>query len=65
MLAPEMNFTFDEYSLAAISGTLKELHLQNCQVKQPRPLYYLENIEFLNLKDNQISDFDEQICPIL
>ena len=65
MLAPENQFTFDEYSLAAISSSLRELNLQNSQVKQPKPLYYLENLIFLNLKENCISDFDEEVCPML
>jgi Leucine-rich repeat (LRR) protein len=59
MLAEGKTFSFDEYSLAAVSSTLRELHMQNCQIEQPKPLFYLERIEFLNLKDNLISDFDE------
>ena len=65
LISSQMTFTFDEYSLAAISGSLKELHLQSCRIKEPKPLYYLENISYLDLKDNLISDFDEQVCPLL
>ena len=65
MLAPEMTFQFDEYSLAAISSTLKVLHLNNCRVQASKPLYYLEHLDQLNLKDNIISNFDEQVCPLL
>lgn len=60
-----MFFSFDEYSLAAISGSLRELHLQNCRIKEPKPIYYLEHVSYLNLKDNLISDFDDQVCPLL
>ena len=53
-----MEFTFDEYSLAAISGSLRFLDLPNSRVKDPKPLYYLEGIDTLNLKDNLIEDFE-------
>ena len=65
LVAQEMTFTFDDYSLAAISGSLRELHLANSRVEASKPLYYLEHLVVLNLKDNIISDFDEQVCPIL
>lgn len=64
-LPANVEFTFDEYSLAAISSSIKVLHLQSCQVVNPKPLYYLELIDNLNLKDNLIQNFDEQIVPIL
>mmetsp|Transcript_14175 Transcript_14175/g.22087 ORF Transcript_14175/g.22087 Transcript_14175/m.22087 type:complete len:245 (+) Transcript_14175:265-999(+) len=64
-LAPTVEFSFDEYSLAAISSTLKILDLPNSNVVNPKPLYYLENIEHLNMKDNKIEDFEHQVCPLL
>lgn len=60
-----MEFTFDEYSLAAISGSIKILDIPNSRVINTKPLYYLEGLDTLNLKDNLISDFEHQICPIL
>lgn len=51
-------FTFDEYSLAAISSTLKVLDIPNTQVVNPKPLYYLEGLETLNMKENLIEDFE-------
>jgi hypothetical protein len=65
MVSAEMYFTFDEYSMAAISGTLKELHLNKCSIKEPKPLYYLEHLDTLWLKDNIIESFDDQVCPLL
>jgi len=64
-LAPGTEFQFDEYSLAAISSSLRVLDLAHCQIKNPKPLYYLENIDYLNLKDNLIEDFDGEVCPLL
>jgi Leucine-rich repeat (LRR) protein len=52
-------FTFDEYSLAAISSTLKYLDLQKSNVKTSRQLYYLENLEIVDLKFNLIEDFTD------
>jgi Leucine-rich repeat (LRR) protein len=65
LVSSQMFFSFDEYSLAAISGSLRELHLQNCRINEPKPIYYLEHLSYLNLKDNLITDFDEQVCPLL
>jgi hypothetical protein len=59
------DFTFDDYSLAAISGSLKYLDLSDSRVVEPKPLYYLERLEVLILKKNRIVDFEEQICPLL
>lgn len=64
-LSPEIEFTFDEYSLAAISSTLKVLDIPNTNVQNPKALYYLEGLETLNLKENQIEDFEGQVCPLL
>ena len=58
-------FTFDEYSLAAISGSLRILDIPNCNVAHVKPLYYLESLDQLNLKDNIIEDFEQDICPLL
>ena len=41
-LPPGTEFTFDEYSLAAISNSLRFLELPNSNVVSPKPLYYLE-----------------------
>lgn len=49
-----VEFTFDEYSLAAISNTLRFLDLPSANVVNPKPLYYLEGLDTLNLKDNLI-----------
>ena len=56
---------FDEYSLAAISASLRVLDMPNCNIVAPKPLYYLENLDHLNIRDNYIEDFEQQICPIL
>ena len=64
-LPPTVEFTFDEYSLAAISSTLRFLDLPNSRVINPKPLYYLEGLDTLNLKDNLITDFEHQVCPLL
>jgi len=53
-LAAGTEFTFDEYSLAAISSTIRFLDLPNAHVVNPKPLYYLEGLDTLNLKDNNI-----------
>lgn len=37
-------FTFDEYSLAAISARLRYLDLSDSNIVEPHPLYYLENL---------------------
>jgi Leucine-rich repeat (LRR) protein len=60
-----VDFTFDEYSLAAIAGSLKYLDLSEAKVVYSQPLYYLEKLEVLILKKNFIADFEEQICPML
>ena len=64
-LASNVRFEFDEYSLAAISSTLRTLDIPNANVENPRPLYYLEGLDSLNLRDNLIDDFEQQVCPIL
>ena len=58
-------FTFDEYSLAAISGSLRYLDLANSNVVHSKPLYYLERLEVLILKKNRISDFEDDVVPML
>ena len=55
--APE--FTFDEYSLAAISNSLVLLDLPEVKLVNCKPLYFLENLITLNLSDNLIEDFDD------
>lgn len=61
----QTDFTFDEYSLAAIAGSIKYLDISDSRVTETRPLYYLEKLEVLILKKNRIIDFEEQICPLL
>lgn len=58
-------FTFDDYSLAAISGSLQLLDLPQVRLVDSKPLYYLENLRTLNLRNNQILDFQQSIAPIL
>ena len=53
-LPPNVVFAFDEYSLAAISSTLKVMDLPDSNVVNVKPLYYLEALDTLNLKDNFI-----------
>lgn len=51
------SFTFDEYSLATISGTLNLLDMPNVNLVESKPLYYLEHLHTLNLQNNRVSDF--------
>lgn len=60
-----VEFLFDEYSLAAISNSLKIFDIPNCNIINSKPLYYLECLDQLNLKDNKISDFENNVCPLL
>ncbi|CDW71068.1 leucine-rich repeat protein [Stylonychia lemnae] len=64
-LTNDQEFTFDDYSLAAISRSIKILDLSNSRVRFPQQLYYLEYLDSLNLSRNMIDDFDEQINPLL
>jgi Leucine-rich repeat (LRR) protein len=52
-------FTFDEYSLAAISNSLVIMDLPEVKLVNCKPLYFLENLITLNLSDNLIADFDD------
>jgi hypothetical protein len=52
-------FSFDEYSLAAISNTLVLMDLPEVKLVNCKPLYFLENLITLNLADNLIQDFDD------
>ena len=58
-------FTFDEYSLAAISNTLTVLDLPSINLEQCKPLYFLERLINLNLNDNLIEDFNNEVAPML
>jgi Leucine-rich repeat (LRR) protein len=58
-------FTFDEYSLAAISRSLVLFDLPDVKLISCKPLYFLENLITLNLADNMISDFDSEVSPVL
>ena len=61
----EIEFTFDEYSLAAISNTLGVLDLPKVNLIRCKPLYFLENLITLNLNDNLIEDFSDEVAPML
>lgn len=39
---------------------MPSVNLVNC-----KPLYFLENLVSLNLNDNNISDFHEEVAPML
>ena len=58
-------FELDEYSLAAISGSLELLDMPEVNLVESKSLYYLENVTTLNLKGNLINDFHEQVGPFL
>ena len=60
-----MEFTFDDYSLAAISNTLEVLDLPAVNLIECKPIYFLERLTNLNLSDNYIKDFEEQVSPML
>lgn len=47
-------FTFDEYSLAAIAGSLYTLNLSNNQIIECKSLYYCDRLDHLNLSGNWI-----------
>ena len=61
----QVEFTFDEYSLAAISNTLTILDLPKVNLVHCKPLYFLENLVTLNLNDNAILDFHNEVAPML
>lgn len=58
-------FSFDEYSLASISNTLVTLDMPSVNLVNCKPLYFLENLVTLNLNDNRIADFHEEVAPML
>jgi Leucine-rich repeat (LRR) protein len=58
-------FTFDDYSLATISKSLVLLDLPEVRLVNCKPLYFLENLITLNLADNLIEDFEDQVSPML
>lgn len=51
--------------MATISATLNLLDMPNVNLVESKPLYYLENLYTLNLQNNRISDFQNQVAPIL
>ena len=61
----KLEFTFDEYSLAAISNTLEVLDLPKVNLIRCKPLYFLENLITLNLNDNAIREFEDEVAPML
>ncbi|CAI2365816.1 unnamed protein product [Moneuplotes crassus] len=63
-LSPGQEFTFDDLSLCAVCSSLVRLDLKSCQIVDPKPLFYLERLDVLNLKDNQISEL-EAVSPFL
>ncbi len=60
-----MPFTFDDYSLAAISASLVLLDMPSVNLVECRSLYFLEHLYQLNLQNNKIADFQEQLAPVL
>eukprot|EP00347_Sterkiella_histriomuscorum_P006256 403353466 len=65
VLPQELEFTFDDYSLATIAQSLKILDISNSRVIRPQQLYYCENLDSLNLSKNQIEDFEEDQVVLL
>ena len=55
-LAQNQVFTFDEYSLAAIAGTLYNLNLSGNNIVECKPLYFCDRLETLDLRGNWITD---------
>ena len=43
---------------------MKTLELKSCNLNDPRPLYFLEGIDFIDLSDNDISSL-EDVAPFL
>ena len=64
-LPRKVRFTFDEYSLAAISGSLVRINLASTNIQDCKPIYFCDNLEFLDLRDNFIEGLDDQVIPIL
>lgn len=64
-LPPNTFFTFDEYSLAAISNSLRVLDIPDSSLLKIKSLYYLESLDILNIADNNIDDFENEVCPLL
>jgi len=64
-VSPKSNFTLDEHSLASISNSLELLDMENVRLEQSHALYFLENVRTLNLKNNVIYDFQEEVSPFL
>ena len=60
-----IDFSFDDYSLAAISNTLVVLDLPAVNLVECKPIYFLERLNILNLAENRIADFEEQVSPML
>ena len=44
---------------------MESLDLPNVNLVRCKPLYFLENLITLNLNDNHISDFNEEVAPML
>ena len=61
----ETEFTLDEYSLVAISSSLRVLDLHLSNIRHTKALYYLEYLETLNLSRNMVEDFETEIYPFL
>lgn len=64
-LPRSVRFTFDEYTLAAISSSLTRINLASTNVKDCRQLYFCDKLEFLDLRDNFIEDLNDQVMPLL
>ena len=59
------NFEFDEYSLAAISGSITHLDMSYCGIVNAKQLYYLENLSKLKLNNNNVRDLHGDVLQML
>ena len=58
-LPRKVEFSFDEYSLAAISGSLMKINLSMTNLKECKSLYFCDRLEHVDLRDNFIEGLNE------
>ena len=58
-LPRKAEFSFDEYSLAAISGSLTKINLSMTNLKDCKSLYFCDRLEHVDLRDNFIEGLNE------
>ena len=63
-LAQSQEFSFDEYSLAAVSSSLRSLDLRNDHIVDPSSLYFLEWVRSVDLRGNRVEQVDA-VAPFL